>query len=275
MIETDKRLVSLLNAGETFLRFVDPDGLLSGAKVSRLVHSSASLDGARKWLLELAFRDHDGVRMTLSGIFKGTSVRLAGLSLLAPRPDQTGSQWKEFVVKPGKSLSEALGQVNGIPSLLKKYLSNAPDSQPSAENLPKKILSFFVNEEDALFWDVEGGLVKDGHRQAFTEYRLSFQRSRDDTLSKVFISAVASLEEGSVVLKGDADIFGLGGKEVILYRNLGMGREIRALCTVRREGKVIPSLKAAFDLDDVVPVFYCKNRKKKISIGKPQGVSKK
>ena len=275
MIETDKRLVSLLNAGETLLLLVDPDGLLSGGRVSRLVHSSPSRDGARQWVLEVLFPHHEGVRMSLSGVFMGASVRLVSLKLLAPDSDMLPGQWKDFVIKPGKSLSEALGQISGIPACLKKYLSNSPGSAASGENLVRRMLSFFSYEEDALFWDVEGGLVRDGRRQAFTEYRLVFKRSREDTLSKVYISAVASLEEGCVVLKGDADIFGLGGKEVVLHRNLGMGREIRAVCSVRRDGNVIPSLKAAFDLDDVVPVFYCKNRKKKISTGKPRGMAKK
>lgn len=267
-IKTDPRLVTLMKSGDNFLRLVDPDGLLGRGTVCDFMYSGAAADGARQWRVWVVFPS--GERVSLSGVFADGAVRIVSVRMPASPGDAAG-KWKDLPVRAGRTLSLALGELAGVDIRLKRCLSldgSAPAAGKGADPV-KEVQSIFRYVEDALFWDVHGGLRKDGYRDRFVEFCVSYRRNESGTLSRVVMKASAPVEEGKVVVGASADFFGLGDKEVILKRNLGMGRRMRAVCEVEVGGRGVPSVATAFDLDSRVPVFYCKNRKKKTSMGKP------
>lgn len=259
----DRLLLFLLASGALLQKSIDPEGIAAEGQVSQLNLDSA----AGTWALLSTFPD--GVMVRLGGTYKPDGGALVGDVALPAEQDE----WERVPVKAEKTLSRALGSLSGIPARLKHCLSSKSNKKTIRQ---KKVLSFADLEKllrSAAFCDVEGAETpKD--REPFTKWTVKYLHNENDdeygNPREVKFAVYFKTDEGRIVVHAFADMYGLGGKKVTLERNLGMNRAAYTDCVVWKNGRKMPSLKAALDLDGSIPMLYVKERRKKISIGKPR-----
>lgn len=251
-IQTNSNLLSLLGIGEHFRRLADPEGILSAGRVTEFQHSRMER-GSCTWRLMLSFPH--GECLCVAGSM--TRQALTTESYYFPDKKAKGSP---VPLVPGQTVVRALGDLSSLPSRLKWCLSSFHDTEPAAPADIRETGRLFALEQDALFWNVEGGKKEDGLRHRFTSFNIRFHYQDEDIPVKAVFTAVAPLREGKVLLTMEVDVYGLGAKKAALYRNVGMGRFFEADCVVRKDGAFRSSLTAAFDIDARLPIFYTEER---------------
>lgn len=253
---TDPKLISLLSLGDDFLSLVDPEGILSGGTVIEFGHSAYG-SGAMDWHMGIVFRHGDVLCM--EGVFGGRSpLRVDSVFF----PSKGGSN--VFVPLkdsgPRSTFAGSLGSLSGLQLRLKRCLSSARGGGIVPPEFVSQFCRSLMLEEDALFWNVEGGGRKDDFRHRFRRFSARFSPSDSGVAAKAVFTAVAPLPEGRVTVGMDVDVYGLGSKKCTLSRNIGLGHSFEADCRVERKGVAYPSVKVAFDLDLRIPVFYWQER---------------
>lgn len=266
---SDQRLLFILQGGDIFMYLFDPENLCKNGVVRRVVHGFSSEDVAVSWEASVIFKNGDCL------IASGAWTVSDGLSiweLKMPLPD---GMFETIPSLPGKTLLSALGELSGTPVRLKRCLSpTGPKMGDYAKVSSLWGNRLFEMEEDALFWDVEGGEKESGNRKLFKTIAVSYTRNETNGPMKASMVSSAPLKEGRILCSTELDIYGLGSRKVVLDRNVGLGHRAEIKCTARVNDRVVPSLKMALDLDSVLPILYFKERHKTLSRGKPKVSSK-
>ena len=256
-ISTDRKLLVLLGGQRTFLSRIDPEGLLSGGYLSQVaINMDSSL-----WSMKLRFPS--GEKVILNGRFKESLNPVADVVKM---PLSEGGL-EDFRLKASETLCGGLGPLNEVPAWLRRILS--PGVPKTAHRGELSIENYLDVINNALVWGIELQ-NEDNPLEDFSRYNISFTGGDGTNAEKIQFRISNSLLDGEIFLESDATLFGLGSKKVILRKNLGMMRMASINCTTNKKGRQIPSLKAAFDLYDAIPILYEKERKENISIGKPK-----
>ena len=258
-IQTDGRLVGILESGRYFLRMKDPEGLLREATPIRLV-----LDyGTGKWGMMLVFPS--GAVINLTGTIRDGEYNVSGIGF-----PQKGSVWEaEGLGNAAKTLVSAIGNLSKVPARLKPYLSRETKRDANARILETNPTPILKNAWDALFYRVEGR-TSEKAKTAFQKIRFDYKTSEGGEIIKTEISTSCKTETGFITVYVETDIYGIGNKKVVLTKSLGQGRTATINCWGNDKGKIVPSLKVAFDLDERIPYLYHPEKRKKISTGKPK-----
>ncbi len=260
-LKTDMRLLAIIDGGRRFAALVDPDGLLGGGRLRHL-----AVDGrSGTWACQLTFPN--GEALLLRGTSGGGTYTIGEIRI----PLGNG-RYDNVPCEAAETLAEALGPLDGIPARLKGVLSPTALKRASTETLePGAYLRLL---DDALLWNVEVG-KRDPALEGFNLYKIDYRTNERGTPCGCAFRVVNQLPEGRITITADADVYGLGEKKVILEKNLGMLRSARVECLARNgNGNQVPSLKAAFDLYDAIPILYQKQRREKIDIGRPKAKTK-
>ena len=263
LLNTNRKIMSILGVGEDMRRLVDPEGLLSSGQVSEFTHSKPH-EGRCTWRMVFVFPHGDSV--SVGGTMEADSLLIVSVSM----PEVGGKNLRLKVAGSSRTFLSAIGDLSVLPPRFKRCLS--PIGKPAGETdrLFGQLRSFFILEDDAVFWDVEGGEKSSPYRKLFKEYCSRFVYSDSGNLQKVDICAFSRLVEGKLLVRADLDVYGLGNKRVTLVRNLGMGRQFSGDCVIVKDGIVKPSIVAAIDLDSCIPVMYSKERHKDKTMGRPK-----
>lgn len=255
---TDRKLLAIISGGETFMEIIDDDALMSKGQISAMSFDSKT----HGWNIYVHFPNGDFA--VIGGVIQELCPTIKYVKM--PLPD---GKWENIPVKGGKSLVSALTPLNGIPARLKRCLSNT-GREGARNGKPERFLERYgILINDALFWDVEGG-DESKYRGAFSAWTVRYLPAEFGPVSSAKFQTSLKTDEGKITVTADADVYGIGDKKVILEKNLGMNRTAVIDCTIRKEGRMIPSLRVAFDLDKAIPVMYWKERKKKTGLGKPR-----
>ena len=260
-MKTDARITYLLHGGETLLATIDPEGIAPQAKINRLCLYKSEEDVAR-WYATLAFPD--GSHLKLSGTCgpEGLSVESARI------PTKDGEQ--EIPTKAAKTLTDAFVSLDGLPARLKKNLSpTVTETDKDAKSEPFSAQKYYAMVVDALCWGTEGG--KDEKTRArFKKLKAAFQRNREGSPESVCLEISCSLEKGAVCVSANMNVFGMSGKKATAQKDLGEDRSVSADCTVRKDEKEYPSIKAAFALYNTIPTVFQTERKIRKGMGWPK-----
>lgn len=262
---TDPRLLYILNAGRRLVRSLDPDGLASSLSPERLVIIPSRQDGAGKWELKVCFPFCKGAKAVIAGTYSLDSNTVRSVRL----PLGNGS-WEDMAVKAGKTLWEALGPIGGIPPRLVRLLASSGPEKAAAAALAAGGAEFDFARcsrilRDALFWDVDGG--KDTKLTA--RFKTLDIRYGQEGRQAAEIDTVCRLERGEVSLSSRCDLYGLSSRRATLEIRLGSGRTATVTCRQKKDGKDIPSIRAAFDLYAAIPEMYSSERYRREGLGEP------
>ena len=260
---TDQKLLFLLESGEMFRNLLDPDGITGAARVERIFHSKPT-EEVSNMMVTLRFKT--GQQMLVSCLSDPEGIVVKGI-----RTPVESRGIVEIPSLPEKTLLSAIKDLSGIPVGLKASLVPVPSKiTRGLKDTAKLVKSYYALENNALFWGVEGMSKDDRGESRFEDYSAKFNYNEEGSLVDVELATKAPLDEGKILLITRVNVFGIGSKKVILERNLGMGRGFMAECKIVKDGKSIPSLKVAFDLDKRLDTFYTKQRRKKKNMGKPK-----
>lgn len=246
-LHTDPKLLALLRGASLFSSLIDPQGLLSGGRLTKLCLNLES----SFWSARYRFPTDEFV---IAGRFKESLVPTVDSVSL---PGEKG-EGKDVRLNPSETLMGALGRLNEIPVRLRRVLSPTARKRAFPGELTLEDYTSLVG--NALFWGIELHNRKEPMK-GFSKYAVSYEGETDTDTQRVLLTMSCALNEGEVSVETDANVYGLGNKKVILRKNLGMNRMAAVRCTVTRNGKKIPSLKAAFDLYSAIPVLYGKGLK--------------
>lgn len=249
--KTDAKLLLLLNGEKIFTGNIDPENILSNAKLLKLninVHSAL-------WSALYAF--NTGEQLILGGKFQQCFVPIID-KMIVP---QTNKEKTDIKINPSKTLLQGLGQLDELPVHLRRNLS-AP-AKTDATNTHITMEEYLDKVNDALLWGIELFQKKEPLKD-FSKYSISFERNKDGEITKAVYRLTDYLDEGQIILQTDATVYGLGGKNVTLKKNLGMKHTAEINCTAMIKDREIPSLKTAFDLYEAIPIIYQDERKKRI-----------
>lgn len=251
-MNTDRRLGLLILGGDTLLRAVDPQGIASQARVSRLQLERTGKEKPVQWNIDAVFPNGDGFRAVGESSDEDTVI----CELLIP---VDGSLTK-VSGKPGKTLQDVLGALDGVPARLKRNLSpTAPKGgikeEPGGDTRKVIAKTYFDVALDALCYKTEGGDITE-NRMLFREVKAVFARRLAEAATSVELTAVSELKDGKIRLTAKADVYGLARKRCTLQKELGLGHRVDADCTAKKKGTAIPSIRVALDLYGAIPVLY-------------------
>lgn len=256
-IQTDPRLKYLLDSGENLLRLTDPEGVCGSCRVSRYAISYGDSDNEGKWSCRNTYQGGDAI--FLEGSYKGNDWLIENVYLSLSKDK------KEAVrVKPSKTLTEAFGPLSELPVHLVRLLaSRGREMAQNGQKIPFSFKQIIRLAKDALFWEVEGG--DDPQLTGrFKKVSVSFDHEKGRTSAE--ISASCALTKGNVRVTARADIFGLSEKRASFYKELGLGHSVRGECQ-SKERQTRASVKAAFDVYEVLPVLYVKQQRTREGLG--------
>lgn len=259
-LNTDNRLLVIIDGGRIFRELIDPEGVTAEARLNRAVFDTRN----KRWKMRFVFET--GETAWVQGTWDDEEILWVEKIYF---PAKNGEN-EEYPVKRSKTILESLGDLRKVPVRLRRILSStglemAANGQ-NAVGFPKYYMKII---DDALLWNIEIRKEKDPMKN-FCIHKISFIFNERGQSARAEFQAINDMPEGRIILSADADVYGLGNKRVLLEKNLGMLRSASVECNIKKEGRLIPSLKAAYDLYEAIPVMYGKERRKKIGIGKPK-----
>lgn len=265
-INTDAKLLALLDGGRRFAAIIDPDGIAAGCALARLSVNAAS----GKWSAK--FRHQGGACFHVCGALLPDSSPVIEL---IRQKDENG-QFADIAGKPSKTLKFALGALNRLPVRLSALLRPTGAAGGKETKSGDFLAKYLELVRRALVWGVEPAR---GHEPGteFDLYRVEFfDAPPGSAAARAELSMTCQLDEGDIVISADADVFGLGAKKVTLRKNLGLLRSAVVDCRASHKGHGLPSLKVAFDLYELIPVLYEEERTLKLEFsGKAKAGPKK
>ena len=261
-MKTDTRITYLLHGGENFLATIDPEGIAPQARVQKLCLYKSEEVVAR-WFAALVFPDNKLL------ILKGTCSKDGFTVEAAKMPSKEGNQ--EIPTRAAKTLADAFESLDGLPARLKKNLApTVAENAKKQESEPYSAEQYFAMVTDALCWQTEGG--KDEKTRArFKKLKAVFQRNREGNPESVCLEISCTLEKGAVSVSANMNVFGISEKKATVQKDLGEDRSVSANCTVRKDDKDYPSIKAAFALYNTIPTVFQTERKIRKGMGWPKG----
>ena len=258
---TDRKLLFLLNGPSILMNSIDPDGLLSAARLTKLRFNTED----SVWTAVCEFPEKE--MLILLGLLREDGIPMVSL-IKMPLP---GKHFDALTLRPSETLLKSLGPLNEVPARLRRILRSPGRETAKTGGLSLRDYTGLVSQ--AIFWGVEP-VENEEALKGFSRYIIAFDYGREPIGKRqadtVRMKLVNILDEGEITVEADADVYGLGGKKVTLIKNLGMLRKATVYCTVNKDGRDIPSLKAAFDLYGAIPALYSKERRKTIK-KKPNG----
>jgi len=255
-VNTDRRLVTLVSGGTRMLVSIDPRGLLSAAAVSGL-----SIDlKLRSWKLRLL--TNEGKIINIYGAFNSEGENILERITLRSSPDDTVET--ELKLLPEKNLFTALGDLSRIPARLRGVMALKPGA--NTEKTESFALTDYAKTAiNALFWRLDcKNETKD--REPFLQYRFKYDSAPGEETLAVDFAAIRPVKDGTIMIRTEADVFGLKNKRVILDKELGLGHKANIACTVKKQDFTVPSLTVALDLAKVVGTIYTDERKRSSKI---------
>ena len=260
-IKTDQRLVHILQSGRLFLRSIDPQRLLASAAPTSLAVDEA----CSTWTLTVTFPN--GTGLVISGVLLSGIPHLRQIDI----PRGNGQQQQIKLQTQSKTLLSSLGDLSRIPPQLKQYLSREAKTG-GKETISVKLspMAFLPIAKDAVFFKVEGTDNPAG-KSHFSYWRLNYILSEQDETVRAEIHARTRTQTGLITISVETDIYGLGNKKVTLRKKLGADRYFVADCRRISDGREVPSLTVALDLDKAIKNFYppVQKRERK-GMGKPK-----
>lgn len=260
--KSDKRIMFILDGGKTLVSMLDPEGIFGEMK-TRYFKIEIGED-SDNWgcQLELA----GGGMLLLSGISKSDNMLMISRCLLI-----TSLFEEDIPIQEATTLKSAFGDVSRLSEHVRSFLERL--SPVYSRHVEKDTLMvcdrvFFNLCSDALFNGIDGGDKSEDYRILFDNLSLTYDNDQVRLCSKFM------LDEGKIMISCLLNRFGISKKKVRIDWNFGMGYSTVSDCLLRRNDKVYPSVRLAFDLAENLDGMYTKQRKKKTGLGKPRGKKK-
>lgn len=256
-IKTDQRLLTLIGSGTYFLERIDPQHLLEDASPVQLILDQLLM----RWRLTLVFSN--GKELSISGTILENEHIIQAIA--DPKTDPA----QKAVITPAKTIIEALGDLSRIPGYLKEKLAkngfkNTVPDQTQTEPIP-----FMKPAYDAVFYKTEDTSPKSS-RPLFKKWKFNYILSEQGEATEVEIVAIHKTKTSALAVSTYVDIYGLGNKRMTLTKLLGENRTAQIDCYAKEDGKTIPSLRVAFDLDKRIPAIYFPENKETKGMKKPK-----
>lgn len=267
---TDPRILSILQGGESFKRTIDPDGIIRNGFIREIRRDGIPFSEDADWRARVEFGS--GVSFLIRGGWKERSMVLEGGTLIYEKEPHI-----DIPFKPAATLLAAVGELSLLPVQLKRILAAPGRKKPGNEGSPAEWGSkIFSNEWSSLLWRIERESVSVEQMERFRSVVVRYTSEGSVFPSSVELATMCEMGGCKITVSCGVDVYGLSRKMVDVERNLGNGAHIRCECTRTTEDhQVVPSLDVAFD---VVEFFedsvHVKQRKEKISRGKPKGMFK-
>lgn len=267
---TDPRILSILQGGESFKRTIDPDGLIRDGFVREIRRSGIPFTESAGWCARVNFAT--GSSLLIFGGWNESSIVFESGKLIHGKESPI-----EIPFGSESTLLAAIGELSRLPSRLKRFLA-----LPGRESLNHGELSaewnekIFSNEWNSLFWRIERESVSKERMERFRSVVVRYTSEGSVFPSSAELATSCDAGDCKITVSCCVDVYGLSGKVVSVDRDLGKGSHIHCECTRTTEDhQVVPSLDVAFE---VVEFFedsvHVKQRKEKISRGKPKGMFK-
>lgn len=259
--KSDPKLAFLLSSGDLFLGEVDPGKMTRNAKVQKISFTAKPETKELEWSLAILFKNNDG--LLVKGVTDGTGITVNGI--LVPGKDE----WKQVSDTKGNNITECIGKPELLPSRVKKNLMPPTWAEGNVTKPTGNIMERILNlSTDAVFWSTDD---TDGHyRVRFRNVKIHYDIDTNGMTEKATVSAVCRMKKGKITVSCSADIFGLYDKKVVLEKDLGEGKKVKATCTAETNGKTIPSVRTAFDLYNAIPDMYTDQIHESQNKGKPK-----
>ena len=255
-----------LFGGRFFLLDIDPDGVLSGCVVSKIVHGIGK-GGERVGVMAILITEN-GKQFGISGYVDKGKLFVDGV-----QRSGTGAESEKVKFSPVSTVKKAFEE---NPSL-SDYLSDLLVLSDNGKNViksPGYSYPVFQAEEDCVFRFMDGGKPDSGYRIRFNSCRIVYGYTEQGFPASAGISFASLVEDGRILARAVVDSNGITDIKVILDKDLGLGRKTSCDCFVEVAGKRTASLPVAFDLASAIGSMYAKQRRSKISIGKPRAQKK-
>lgn len=256
-IKTDQRLLTLIGSGRHFLQRIDPQHLLEDASPVQLILDYLLM----RWRLTLVFSN--GKELSVSGTILENDYIIQ--SLADPKTEPT----QKTATVPAKTIIEALGDLSRIPAYLKEKLSKNGFKNPAAGQAQAEPLPFMKPACDAVFYKTEDTSPKSS-KPCFRKWKFNYVLSEQGDATEVEIVAIHKTKTSAFAVSTYVDIYGLGNKRMTLTKLLGENRTAQIDCYAKEDGKTIPSLRVAFDLDKRIPAIYFPENKETKGMKKPK-----
>lgn len=262
---SDPRVLAILNGGESFKRAVDPDRLLKDGFVKEIGRSTGDSGGSSGWNAVVGFPSGDS--LFLWGVFESSAPKIISCRLSCIDTSSV-----DIPVKADFSLLGALEDLSRLPHHLQRNLSVCDLGNRQDSSFQKWDETLFSLESGSLFWSVE---VSPDYLGEFRNFKVCYGYQQSVFPVSVVLSSCAFLPAGVIMVETTVDMYGLSGKKVFVDFRFGADGMIRSTCYggVGREKRGIPSVDVAVGLlRCAVDGGKVKERRKKVSMGKPRGV---
>ena len=244
---TDKFIFNILNAYELLQKTIDPEGILSKGKITRITHQLSENNISFSWKADVNFPDNGNLR--IYGQYH------KDIKFIINRCRYTIDNEKyDMPLNPSETLLSAIEDISLLPDSIRAKLAKIRPRNPVYDNLECQYGNHNVESGFyALFCGVDGG-EKDGPlRSCFKEITFSIRKEPDGFFTKTNIVATCNKETSIIRTRITVDMYGLSSNTVTLEKNFGDNDEISAYCyTEDISGRKIPSLKVAFKLDKLL-----------------------
>lgn len=252
-MQTDRKLITIIQSGVKLRNLLDPDGLLSETGVKRVSFRTGK---QLVWMIHLAFQTGD--TLTVVGKLKADNKPVIGSIRLF-----SGKQYEDIPTNKAEVFSAALGTLASIPLSLKRNL--AQKRLKKTAKLEETILSGDIRKmiESALSWKVEGYETKE---REFNLFNMEFRTDESGEPYNVELSMSSNTSRTTFEIRTTLDIYGLGRRNVSLQYKLDDKRFFKADCKIIENEAQIPSLKTAEVLYHLLADKRPKQKKKKVKL---------
>ena len=234
-------LYTVVKAGSTLVRNIDPDGLISRARLVKIKH--VLVKDKRTFMWKAYFGCPDDTILIVSGQHhQKLGMVISNLSV------RKGESVAEVPISPSETLRKALSLPDGTFSCPGCLSALKGQESPFQDGIQRRYDPGVIQSvRNVLFTDMDAIDVPESVRDRFNEISLIFHADKTDVVG------ICKSRSGRIIAKTAAYQDGYGSKSVCLEKKINGRYEMTAYCFMEDfSGRKIPSLGMALRMDDLL-----------------------
>lgn len=257
--KSDKRIYNILNGANNILKTIDPQGLFSQGFIQSV--RLKDKDDIILWTLSIVFPTGDisnltGMSNLKENILNDLVLCTAFQNIVIPLRDEN-------------TFDKALPPFEKLPLQMTRNISSPTSAQiGTLDSSP--VWDYKELCRNALFAGIEDDRRNYESKRFNTIEILYRKQPMNDLPSSCEICSAYVTKTAMIKMETSVTYEGLRQKKITLTYNVDKERSFKATCTRTKEQTVIPSLKLAFDLIDMLDRPNPDERKHIVTIDKPK-----